>query len=572
LSSISRPVSKKFAFVAPFVALMAVAIFAHLPFAFTRKGPSTFDGRFHHAAVVQVADAQRAGDWYPRWLPWQNGGLGDATFMHYSPAFHTLSAISQRLSGGTAWEGMRIVFFLSTLMAALVAFLVFSEYAGTTRAALGAMLLAANPLTLHQIFKPEAFPWVSALPWSIVFFYAASRSDRPQRISLGLALSVAMVCLMHILTAFMLLVSAPIAIVVSCVISRAPLREIAQRFLCFGLSALLGLALSGFYLVPALTTMGLISPAAWAIGGDCTPADSFALPVSALFRTQVLCWDSYQVLFPAISASILVLIAVRRFTGPFTIAEWPKGLCDLLGFGTAALFFATPVSTFLWEHSTVLRFVQFPMRFNAIAFSSLLLAAVIFASRTTGGKRKKLFAGLFISCATLSLAVVLQTLWGKAEVPISDAEGRTGKASLAEYRPATVQPAFREYMSEGGFPKECADIGARCSVLEKGSSRQSFLITASKASSVRVPLFCYPAWVLEENGRATGYSCDPEVGVWRVSVVEGDNTVTFVWKGLPQTQWGGYLSLAALALVTLTLAFRARGPSFTGKQVDAGAI
>ena len=516
--------------------LFATALTVQSPFLAGRAAFVSADGTFHHSVVTQVAAAHAEGIAYPRWMPRQNGGLGDASFMHYAPLFHTLAALARPVAGGTAWGGMRLIFVLATLLAGWVAYGWMRAFLPPPRALLVAAVLAANPLALHLLLKAEAYPWACSLPVVLIFFSLLRHVDGTRIVLLRLAAIVAVQCFLHTLTALMLLVAAPLALGVSALLRRENPGRTFQRMRQFGLSSLLGLTIAGLYLVPALSTLRYVTPSAWEFQQVCSPMQSFILPLFTHGRYG-MCWSSYQLLFPALS---LLLLAA----GAWAFRHRERGndasirqSADLLGFGGVALLLASELAWPLWQGSSPLRMAQFPFRFNFVALAALLpLAALV------GGKTRWLLAVPLL----LTLALAAQALRSPPVPTPREPVTLLGMGSLGEYRPAAARPEFNGYLARGGFPAECTGRGATCQVVRQGSGEQTFTVQASTATAVRLPLFCYPAWQLP-----AGSACDPATGLIEVRAVPGLNTFTVPWTMLPEERMGGWCTLAGAGVFLL---------------------
>ncbi len=514
--------------------LFATALIVQSPFLTGHAVFVSSDGTFHHSLVTQVAAAHTEGVAYPRWMPRQNGGLGDASLMHYPPLFHTLAAWARPVTGGTSWGGMRLVFTLSTLLAGWAAYVWMRAFLPPSRALVAAVLLAANPLALHLLLKAEAYPWACSLPAVILFFSLLRHVEGNRLVLLRLAAIVAAQCFLHTLTAFMLLAAAPFALLVSALLRREKPRLTFQRLRQFGFSALLGLAMAGVYMVPALTTLRYVTPSAWAFQQVCSPVQSFILPLFTAWRYGI-CWSSYQILFPACSFLLLTAGAWAFRCQATRREEKGEGAAfrqnaDLLAFGAVALLLASELAWPLWQEPSPLRIVQFPFRFNFVALAALLPLVALSAGRTSW---------LLAPSLLLTLALVALGLRGPAAPAPAEPAVLSGMGNPAEYRPAAARPEFQSYLTRGGFPAECAARGAVCQVVGQGSVQQIFTVQASVATTVRLPLFCYPAWQL-----ASASTCDPSTGLIEVRAEPGANTFTTQWKPLPEQQMGGWCSLA----------------------------
>jgi len=541
------------------LAIFAAALAVQISFLTGKSMFVSADGTFHHASVSQVAAAQAEGVLYPRWMPGQNGGLGDVTFMHYPPLFHTLAALLRPVAGGTAWGGMRAVFLLATFLTGWVAYGWMRAYFPPPRALAAAIAIAANPLFLHLLLKAEAYPWACSLPLVILFFRLLRGVDGSRPVLLPLAAIVAAQCFLHTITAFMLLVSAPVALAISGWLTGATIRQTFLRMVQFGLSALLGLGMAGVYLIPALATLRYATPTAWEFQQVCSPVQSFALPLFSAWQNG-MCWSSYQILFPVLSLFLLATGAWAWRRGGAPAEPWAPAMADLLGFGGVALLIASEAAWPLWKVSSTLRMVQFPFRFNFVALAALLPVAVLLLGRVPAWRWQRLFPAALAAVSLLLTGVlILQALRGPTIPAPADRMQLTGMGSLAEYRPATAKPAFRDYLDRGGFSADCAGRGAECRVVRQRSTLQEFRVRTTGPMAIRIPLFCYPAWQVMRGGEKSATACDTATGLLEVQAAAGDNDFLVRWEPLPEERTGQWCSMAGLAVfLVLGVAGRVR--------------
>lgn len=63
-----------------------------------RGAPIGHDSQYHYLWAAQFAESLAAGIGYPRWLPDVNGGLGNPTFVFYSPLLYYVAAAPGRFA------------------------------------------------------------------------------------------------------------------------------------------------------------------------------------------------------------------------------------------------------------------------------------------------------------------------------------------------------------------------------------------------------------------------------------------------------------------------------------------
>ena len=535
---IARPASAAFL-------ILLVAILLHAP---SWTGRVTFyaDGLFHHRAVVQIAQAQLQGIAYPRWLPEQRGGLGDPSFIHYSPAFHILSALLTHLEGN-AWTAMRTVMLLSTALAGLIAFVHLRSEFSATLALAGALAIEANPLPLQQMFSGEFYPSGVAYPLVLLCMVALVRGYENRVPSIKLALSVCFLCLTHVLSCFMLVLTVPAGILIHSVLQKASFSTLVRRTANATCAILAGLCLSGIYLIPALLTTKYVNPAGWVFRGTCTVNKTFFLPIiDAKFG---LCWFSQQIVFPALALVALAGVFIYRWHSRNRLEN---SKIDLLSVIAAVSFvLGSELSYPLWQlHSPLLK-LQFPYRFEVTLGAAAILAlttAVLYAGNRgiTLPRFRFVLAGSLFLQTLVSVVFVATLMRAPANPPMSSALQAKMESGLPEYLPSVAKPGYKKYVSDGDFRGECQAKQVRCETLLMGSRQYRFQIEAERPASITLPVFAYPAWATVLDRHPVQTAVDSDTGLLTVNLPAGRHEIALYWHALPEQTIGIWVSVAGL--------------------------
>ena len=521
--------------VASYALLLAVACLLQAPLRSGRKSfrPSA-DGIFHYSVVRQLQQAHADGIMYPRWLPAQQGGLGDATLMYYPPLFHQLSAVFAGLVGSPL-TGMQATMVLFSWLAGVFAFQWFHERMTHPRALIAAGALVSNPFTAHLELKPETYPWACSLPLIVLFLRYLFMLDRSRYITVRLALITAVQCLLHTLTAFMLVVVSPVAVALAVYGAKRRLRDVVPTVCQLVLSILLGVSLAAFYQYPAIATLRYINTKGWIFTDACATVRSFMLPL--VTARSGMCWFSYQVLFP-VFAGVLIVAAYWSSERLNTL--------PLVMFSLVSFLFGSELAWLLWTTDNPVRMLQFPWRFGSLTVIASLVVGLLHWGRQPTALRTMTL--LLAACWTSALVA---EPWIRPETPVGTPEQliARGAGSPPEYLPAGSELDFRTYQAEGGWSAQCAAMGAACEVVEKSPLRQSYLIRSPRHLQMNLPLYCYPAWRWAEPAASTSPDCDRSTGLVRVDVPAGQTTYELKWFGLPEERWGAWISIGSAVVL-----------------------
>jgi hypothetical protein len=324
-----------------------VALILILP-SFIWSSGFTDSFKYNYIWTSQFGAEMARGHLYPRWLPGSFQGLGSPTFYFYPP-------LAYWIAGGFDALGLPTVTAVNLTAFAALALSGFAMYQWLalrgTWPRVGAILYMATPYHLMDFYvrgalaEFVAFIW---LPWIALSIHHLPR----RRGIVGLALSYAGLILTHLplamLTTFFLI--GPLAI-------HAMLTD-RRRIVPMLIGGVLGLALSAFYLLGAMTLLGATSStllwsqwyraASWSLFAPNSPlrAESGFLALAAgivllCLRTRSV-WTAITV-FAAVNA--LGLIPGVWTIPPLSSAQFPWRLLSIVEFAgiTTMLRRQTPV-------------------------------------------------------------------------------------------------------------------------------------------------------------------------------------------------------------------------------------
>ena len=202
----------------------------------------------------------------------------------------------------------------------------------------------------------NGFPWAVGFAALVALTYYTLRPDAFEHwIDLPVGLAVAALVLTHIVSALMALVC--FSFMWLSYLGR--LRSgphTAPRAASWFVSAGFGLALAGFYLVPAVGSMHLISSAVWTT--TYTPWNAFAFPTitNLIFGMR---WFSFQWTVPVIALLGVAAATWHAYRSRDMPGPSHEALLLMLVVSWASLFLASELSYPLWLLDTPLRMVQF---------------------------------------------------------------------------------------------------------------------------------------------------------------------------------------------------------------------
>jgi hypothetical protein len=384
------------------------------------RGPSCgHDFDFHLLSWLEAA-GQFAHFGYPHWAYTPAWNAGEPRFLFYPPLSWTLGAL---LGLVLPWTLVPAAFtWIALTLSGLTMHALARRYASPTGALAAATLYLANPYMLFTAYERTAYGELLAAAW-LPLLFAAILAPRIRVLPIALPL------------ALLWLTNAPAAVMGSYALAFLALLRLALpahsprpvphfRFALTTLAGtLLGLALSAFYLVPAVYEQRFVQIDMAVIPG-MRPAEHFLFhrmgghTFDDFFHDQVVRTASFVslTLLAAITLTLLVLRLCPTFDLAPSDRRWapsearplsnpPSPIVPLALLTLLIAFLLTPPSLLLWNHIPKLAFLQFPWRLCA-------LLGVILATLTAIALDRLRLAGPWsLIPVSLLLAVLIFPAW-----------------------------------------------------------------------------------------------------------------------------------------------------------------
>jgi hypothetical protein len=559
--------------------MLAVVGITVLPLAW-RGSSCGQDFDFHLQNWLEVARSWRQGVVNPHWAASANFLAGEPRFVFYPPLSRFLGAA---LGCVLPWSWTPLAFALVALLGAAWSFRAMArEWVGDDNAAVAACLYVVNPYMMFVLYERGALAELLAAIWVPLLVLYGLRLGNASEIASGVRLALVIAALW--------LTNAPAA-VMSCyllalIVAVAGLQARSWRLVGRAAWAVpLGLALAGFWLVPAIYEQRWVQ-IDQAIGPLMRVEDSFLFgyprpPAGANsddlfdlnYHNHVLQTASWIVVALLLASAVAAWRARRRKS-----AVWVPLV--IAGAGIAALQFRW--SDFLWQAVPKLAFLQFPWRWMLVlgmifAFLAGLALPAEIPTRRTVAVRALVLLALAGSMAGLAAARFWQpcdeddnvaaqvqtfqqegfpgtdeyTLQGvdlDAEGGISGQDGATG--------PATVMSRMEANSGGAGTGPGKRQIAAHVQVDRWQTEHMTVDVTSPEPGFAVLRLMDYPAWRVTRNGSVAAGVRRNEDGWMAIPVEAGENRIDVRWRTTGDTWAGIGLSLGAVA-ITLALIWAA---------------
>ncbi len=336
-------------------------------------------------------------------------------------------------------------------------------------------------------------------------------------------------------------------------------------------SAILGFALAGLYLLPAIWERG------WANFGAAINERGYIIENGWLFHRHLESeWTQYDT---SVNVHSWVAILMFGLSVAAVALAWKRGKLKadralwipLALIPVVVLFLQLPVSEPLWKLLPALRYLQFPWRWLVVMNAPL---AVFFAAAVWVHPIRIRIAIAF-ACALLFL-VATGTIFGvcfqdchsvdTALPQVEQAEGIRGKP---EYAPPGIRHALLEPgvvancevntlgdLSHDTLPDRNAAQNAATPActgkfvkMEDHPEHKVFMGTADRAGYLILHLRSFPAWRITVNGQPVGAAREEDYGLTAVQIPPGTVMVIADWTTTPDVWLGRAVSLLALFLL-----------------------
>ncbi len=518
----------------PLVLVAAAAFAVEIPF-FSLGIPSGHDFEFHLYSWLEVLSQWKMGIIFPRWAELANFGFGAPRFIFYPPGSWTLGSALAAIFPWTLVPGLYI--WIALTAAGVSMFFLAREWFDRRDATFAAVLYAVNPYNLVIVYWRSAFAELLAaclLPLLLVLILRPESQLRRAAVFLALVLACAW------------LTNAPAAVMIHYSLALLLLVIAWQRrspgvLLDGGIAVLLGAALAGFYLSPAIHEQKWVD-IAQAISPGYRVADNFLFIHTADAEhdafNRVISWIAVAEILVTIATAWAVRIwRSRDHELWYALVTW-AGACTVM---------MLPVTLPLWSILPKLRFMQFPWRW-------LLCLAIPFTFFVTAALRN------WISRAALYFAflAVIALVWHRYQAPYWDyapdlremqdnMESNIGYEGTDEYTPIAADPSVidkdaRRVTVEG-------PAHAAIHVLQWNASLKLLTADMSAPDNLVLKLFNYPAWRIEVNGRVVQAGTLEATGQMLIPVQPGSNRVQITFARTWDRKLGGWISVFGVLLV-----------------------
>jgi hypothetical protein len=561
----------------PVVILLAAAI---------ATGPQLFRGNscghdfdFHLVSWFDCLSNWRHGILYPQWTPSPNYGAGEPRFIFYPPLTWMLGAA---LGFVLPWQLVPIVLTFLLLAATGLATRALALHAlPDAPATLAGCAAIFSGYALFTAYERSAFGELAGF-WIPLLLLLILRDRAPEESLVRRAFDGSCTPL-ALVVAGAWLSNAPLGVMASYLLAAvalvlAALRRSWAPILRAAVASGLGLALAGFYLVPAAWEQRWVDirQAIDDPGLKIENSFLFAHPSDPALDLHNIELNRISVIAVCMVGIALagLLVAWHRKTLAVDRRWWfPLALIPI-----AVLLLQLPISLPLWNLLPKLRFLQFPWRWLVVleAPMGLSFAAAIWPSvaarRWLRVAVPAICAALFLASTATAAVYFFQPCDDEDAVAPMVKVDRSGAGfeGVYEYEPIGADDG----VVPTGLPDACLVINPRVplgvldtpgtnpdwwveqhscdatySAIRRSPEHLHIQAALPHAGYLILRLRTYPAWRITVNGRQAS-SLGREDGLTVVPVDQGRTEIDADWATTPDVHAGRWLSVLALVLGT----------------------
>jgi uncharacterized membrane protein len=492
-----------------------------------------------------------------RWSPDLGAGYGQPMFNYYSATPYYTGAIFKTI-GFSYIDSTKIVMFISIALAGIAMFLFLSEFLSLLPAFIGGVAYLLVPFRALEIFVRGAVAENFALALLPLVLYGVIRlvKKHDQVSFVMLSLFSGLFLASHNITSLISSLLILVFSIVTIFLNKSKLKS----FLLLFFSALLGLGLASFFLLPVIFESSLINTTLLTSGYFDFRAHFATL--SQLFLNRSWGYgasefgpnDNLSFAVGIVQTLAFVSVPVVLFFKRKTLHLSRKiTLITFWGIGFTSLFLTTIRSVAIWDALPVMSFIQFPWRFLGVVAvcSSVVLATIL---STFSPKVQKV-----LSIVTVIALIVINIGYFKFEKTFpnaSDDTYLTGEGYSKEQK-----SAFFDYrpLSMVGVPEKIAPpnpvVLSGLAEVKNFQKRSAYFsadvqVYAGKAT-VAFPISAFPNWTVYLNSSITPtkFETGNEFGEITLTFDKGITLVQGYFENTPVRTLGNTLTLLSLILI-----------------------
>lgn len=464
--------------------------------------PSGHDIAAHSLRLKIFNEALKQGQIPPRWA---EGGVADNVaglplFNFYQAGFYWfVSGVSVFVT--SLASSMKIAIVLLWWLGALFMFLLVKKF-GLVPGLLAAVVFAFTPYLISDIFVRAAYPEFAAIVFSVGLLWTLDRLfESNKKHFAGLfSLFLTLTILFHLPT---LIIISPVVvgyILLLIINNKVQLQSLLQ----LTIGGILGIAISSYYLLPALSELDLINR-------EFLTSDKYNFAIHFVFPEQLInpSWGHgisvrgpnddmpFQIGF------VHILMLISGIGALFYVFKKNREIASYLIFWFVVvlygLFFAHDISLAFWEGIERLQFVQYPWRFLMVfAIATPVIAGIVYSLISNIRYKLGIFLILIVSLFGFYRSFFTPIVFLPEEFFNIDSEEWQTSQGVQEnfaFEPGYLPAGVIKRLPDPNIPKVQIVNGRGEIILKEVKFHEIHLTTESETPLiVRVNTHYFPGW------------------------------------------------------------------------------
>lgn len=504
--------------------------------------PPTHDGEYHVVRFWQFDKVLRDGDFYPRWAPDLNFGLGIPLFSYVYP-FPNYIASFLHIFGVSFIDAFKLNLFFAIIMVGIFFYLWTRHFFANLGAMVGAIFYLFSPYLFVDVYIRGSVGEVWALSFFPGFLWAITElilNDNKKFLPVSI-LFLSLIIFSHNILAFLFF---PFAITYSLILILMS-KEKRNKLINLVKVVLISLGLSAIFWLPAiLETKYTVGLQIYDFRTNFPALYQLIFPSwgSGFFGGELQNEMSVQIGLANLSAVVLSFFVLYKLNKKKDLKKVLVAFFILSFF--MVLFLMQEVSLFVWEKIPLMNYFQFPWRFLSLA---ILICSFLAASLFSIFK-SKLLAALLILIAvilTFNYARPAHYLYRNDEYYIKRPNFVDGTNSIGN--------SFNTIWIMGNFVRKKEKISnldkeLKVETKELNSTRYKFNISSNKDFPLILNTAYFPGWIAKIDGKRVNTSANKK-GLITFNVPKGDHKAEVSFSDTSIRTLSLAISLIAFVLV-----------------------
>jgi len=529
------------------------------------------DSVLHMSWVQQFSASLAQGNWLPRWLPDSNGGYGSPVFIFYSPLVYYLTALL-KFGTGSLIVAMKLARFLALFLSGLAMFVYARDLVHSKAALVVALVYVALPFHVLDVsywtLYAEPWAWIW-FPLILMLLRQMLHADRWNSRSMRMfAICYAGLILTHLVSAYMFsFVIAGYAVFGS---NRKRLLIALGRV---GLAVGLGMALAAFFLLPACYEQRFVHIDYITLRPEFNFRNTFLFFPAADFIQDAPFQSRTTALLQIITLfqtawAVTGLLLIFRIGTVANIVKRELGFAA--GVGLTCLFLMSRFSVWVWDWVPRLPQIQFSTRWLSVfSWAVALIGGLsldLFRKRGTQSWLNLLHFALAFFMVLGTGILILRACFLAEE---HNDRARQSVQNAPEYNPRAMADWKRQEIWPTDPPFTVSEGQARVRIERWAAENRSLVVEAETPVRLKIRLFDYPGWTVQDNGVVMSPGVDRANGSMLLDVSQGQHRIEISFQPTPWRT--GALVLSVLTGTTL-LYMSLAGGFGKGMRIGPGIV